>query len=242
MRLLQGGLALVAVLCGVGMLAAELAFAQDAFKPEEGYVLLFNGKDLTGWRYAGVKDSLDGKSETPDKRFTVENGAIVANEGKGIKDLYTIREFDKDFNLKLEFRAGPKADSGVYIRGPQLQVRDYLGRGEQKHLKNFKNDDWNELDIIVKGGVVVTTVNGKPISDSDLLEVVVKGGKPEVKLNGKPVDIANVQVSVNNVATCRCNGEDLSPKTMNIPAKGPIGLQAETGKFEFRRVRIKELQ
>ncbi|HZT82212.1 MAG TPA: DUF1080 domain-containing protein [Gemmataceae bacterium] len=194
-------LAVAAAALAAGLPLAPTQAADD-FKVEEGYTSLFNGKDLTGWKYVGSKESLEGKTETADKRFQVVDGVIVANEkdarGKGgIRDLYTTRPFNKDFHLKLEFRAAPKADSGVYIRGPQLQVRDYIRRGEQKQLKKFKNDDWNELDITVKDGV----------------------------------------------ATCLCNGEPLSPRTMKVPAKSDkgIGLQAETGKFEFRRIRIKEM-
>ena len=187
----------LALLLGILFTMTELGRADD-FKIEEGYKSLFNGKDLTGWRYPGAKGrDMDGQTETPDKRVTVEEGAIVMNEkdskGKGgIRDLYTSKSFDKDFHLKLEFRAGAKADSGVYIRGPQLQVRDFIRRGEQKQLKKFKNDDWNELDITVTG----------------------------------------------TEAVCRVNGEPLAK--MKVPARGGIGLQAESGKFEFRRVRIKE--
>lgn len=170
----------------------------DDFKIEEGYTSLFNGKDLTGWRYPGAKGrDMDGRTATPDQRISVANGVVVMNEkdnkGKGgIRDLYTNKSFDNAFHLKLEFRAGEKADSGVYIRGLQLQVRDFIRRGEQKQMKKFKNDDWNELDIVVKG----------------------------------------------TEAVCRVNGEPLA--TLKVPAKGGIGLQAETGKFEFRRIRIKE--
>jgi hypothetical protein len=162
---------------------------------------LFNGKDLTGWVYPGKKgENLDGKTESSDGRVAVENGAIVMkakdNKGKGgIKDLYTQKEFGNDFVLKLQFKAGPKADSGVYIRGNQLQIRDFARRGEQKHLKNFKDDDWNDLVITVKGTAATYTVNG----------------------------------------------EELKPAKMNVPAKGPIGLQAETGQFEFRNIQIKEM-
>jgi len=189
---MRRSLAVFAVLA----LAAGSAASGDDFKPEPGYTSLFNGKDFTGWEYRikkGEKETLDGKTETSDKRFTVKEGVIVAEVGKGIRDLYTVKEFDKDFHLKLEFRAGEKADSGVYIRGPQLQVRDFIRRGEQKQLKKFKNDDWNELDITVKGSEAVCLVNGEML--------------------GK----------------------------LKVPAKGGIGLQAETGKFEFRRIRIKEL-
>jgi hypothetical protein len=212
----------------------------DDFKPEEGFVSLFNGKDLTGWRYG--KEDLAGKTETADKRFTVENGIIVANVGQGIRDLWTLKEFDKPIQFKLEFRAGPKADSGVYVRGPQLQVRDWIRRGEHKYLKNYKNDDWNELDITVKNGVLVSSVNGKALSDEDVLEVTVRGGKAEAKLNGARVEPTNIQVAVRNVAAVLANGEKLTAQEVtNLPAKGAIGLQAETGKFEFRRIRVKEM-
>jgi len=237
-------LALVLVLaCWAGGRAED---SKEAPKVEEGYTSLFNGKDLTGWKYHGK--ALDDKTETPDKRIEVKDGVIVMNEkdakGKGgIKDLYTVKTFNNDFNLKLEFRAALKADSGVYLRGPQLQVRDFIRRNEQKQLKKFKDDDWNELDITVKGGNVVTTVNGKPLTDRDVLELTVKERKPQAKLNGKDIDVNAIQVSVNAIATCLCNGEPLAPKTMTVPGKSNagIGLQAETGKFEFRNIRIKEL-
>ncbi len=191
-------LASLALLLSLLILAADFGQAADDFQIEDGYQSLFNGKDLSGWRYPGPKGrAMDGQTETPDRRIAVENGVIVMNEkdskGKGgIRDLYTSKSFAKDFHLKLEFRAAAKADSGVYIRGLQLQVRDFIRRGEQKHMKKFKNDDWNELDITVTG----------------------------------------------TEAVCRVNGEALAK--MKVPAKGGIGLQAESGKFEFRRVRIKE--
>jgi hypothetical protein len=217
----------------------------DDFKPEEGYTLLFNGKDLTGWTYKGSKEDLTGKTATEDGRFEVKDGVIVANEkdknGKGgIKDLYTAQEHNKGFHLKLEFRAAPRADSGVYIRGPQLQVRDYPTVGPYKNLKNFKNADWNELDVVVTNNVVSTTLNGKALTDKDVLEMTVEKGKPVAKLNGQLVDVKNLAVSVGAVALCKCNGEVLET-AFKAGAKGGIGLQAEVGKFEFRRVRIKEL-
>jgi hypothetical protein len=221
--------------------------AEDKGKGEEGYFSLFNGKDLTGWKYYGKP--LDGTTATADGRIEVKDGAIVMNEkdarGKGgIKDLYTVKTFNKDFHLKLEFRASLKSDSGVYLRGPQLQVRDFIRRKEQRQLTRFKNDDWNELDITVKGGNRVTRVNGRTLTDKDELELTVKEGKPRAKLNGKDIDVNNIQVSVSALATCLCNGEPLAPRTMAIPdrSNAGIGLQAETGKFEFRNIRIKEAE
>ena len=53
------------------------------------------------------------------------------------------------------------ADSGVFIRAPQLQCRDYLLAGPYKELKNYKPQDWNELVITVKDGVAHCTCNGE---------------------------------------------------------------------------------
>ncbi|MCE9603623.1 MAG: DUF1080 domain-containing protein [Planctomycetia bacterium] len=170
------------------------------FTLEPGYELL-NGPDLTGWHYAGGAP-FDGKPSADDGRYTARDGKIVVNPGKGLAQLWTVREFPHDFHLKLEFRAGVNADSGVFVRKPQLQCRDYLVAGPYKELKKYKPQDWNELEVIVKG----------------------------------------------NIATCTCNGEPLEfPKQPSktppeLPATGPIGLEADRGQMEYRRIRIKELK
>jgi hypothetical protein len=222
----------------VALLAGCWTLAQAGeFKVEEGYQSLFNGKDLTGWRQGTTK--LDGKTETANKKWHVTDGAIVI-DGSGGGDIFTAEEFNKDFHLKLEFRAAPKADSGLYIRGPQLQVRDYPRAGPYTKVK-FKDNDWNELDITVKSGVVSTSVNGKNVTEKDLLEVTVKNGKPQAKLNGTPIDVSKISVEVGAAALCKCNGEVIEPAFKAGP-KGGIGLQSENGKFEFRRLRIKTLE
>ena len=71
-------------------------------------------------------------------------------EYRKIQQLWTTREFPEDFVLKLEFRATPNADSGVYLRGPQLQCRDYPLAGPYKDLKSYKPQDWNELVVTVQ--------------------------------------------------------------------------------------------
>jgi sialate O-acetylesterase len=163
-----------------------------AFVLEPGFEPLLNGVDLTGWHY---KDGapFDGKAQASDGRYTARDGRIVVNPGKGTAQLWTMREFPHDFELKLEFRAGVNADSGIFIRKPQLQCRDYLVAGPYKELKKYKPQDWNEIDVVVKG----------------------------------------------NVATCTCNGEPLKFDSQ-LPPTGPIGLEADRGQMEYRRIRVKE--
>jgi hypothetical protein len=115
--------------------------------------------------------SFDGQKATPDGRFVVKAGRLVVTtppEYRKIQQLWTTREFPQDFLLKLEFRATPNADSGVYLRGPQLQCRDYRIAGPYKTLKGYRPQDWNEIVVTVKDGVAHATSNG------ELLEAAIK--------------------------------------------------------------------
>ena len=141
----------------------------DDFKLEAGFISLFNGHDLTGWGLRKRKslkrlENFDGKKASKDKRYVAINGRLVVTtpaEGRRFQQLWTTRDFPKDFILKLEFRATPNADSGVFIRNPQLQCRDYLLAGPWKDLKNYKPQDWNEMVVTVKGGIAHCTCNGE---------------------------------------------------------------------------------
>ena len=144
-----------------------------ARKAEDGTVELFNGKDLTGWGYK-TGEKFDGKTESDDKRYTSRDGMIVVNPGKGIKQLWTTREFPHDFELRLEFRAAVNADSGLFVRGPQLQVRDYLLAGPYKQLKKYKPQEWNEIVVVVKGETAHCTCNGEVLEGA--LKVPATGG------------------------------------------------------------------
>ncbi len=141
----------------------------DDFQPEPGFEPLFNGHDLTGWGYRDQPTlerqlDLDGRESSPDGRYVAKDGRIVVTtppEGRRVEQLWTTKEFPGNFLLKLEFRATPTADSGVFIRAPQLQCRDYLLAGPYKELKHYKPQEWNELVIAVKDGVAHCTCNGE---------------------------------------------------------------------------------
>jgi lysophospholipase L1-like esterase len=197
--------------------------SEESFTPEEGFELLFNGRDLTGWGYRPTSDAdkesarrwrasdpnaaewpvvaepvtFDGLTASPDGRFVAMNGRLVVTtpaEGRKIQQLWTTREFPEDFVLKLEFRATPNADSGVYVRGPQLQCRDYGLAGPYKDLKHYKPQEWNELVVTVERGVATATNNGE-----------------------------------------RLEGE------LKVPTTGPVGVEGDRGQMEYRRIRIKRL-
>jgi lysophospholipase L1-like esterase len=140
----------------------------DDFAPELGYESLFNGRDLTGWHAEGAP-ALDGRTRTADGRYVAVNGRLVVTVARRQRDyqqLWTVRTFPRNFVLKLEFRASPNADSGIYVRGPQLQCRDYLLTGPFSNLKQYRPLDWNEIVVTVKGGLAHATCNGEVLVDA----------------------------------------------------------------------------
>jgi len=149
---------------------ATLGFVEkedDNFAPELGFTSLFNGRDLTGWSFRSkdmkpMPGTLDGKTMSADGRYVAIHGRLVVTtpaEGSRIQQLWTTKEFPSNFVLKLEFRATPNADSGVFIRLPQLQCRDYPLAGPYKNLKKYRPQDWNELVVKVEGGKAHCTCN-----------------------------------------------------------------------------------
>jgi hypothetical protein len=167
----------------------------DAFTPEPGFVSLFNGHDLTGWGFRPtsaadiqnaknwqasdphaaawpiVKTALNfaGRTSSKDGRYLARAGRLIVTtptEGRRIQQLSTIREFPRDFILRLEFRATPNADSGIFIRGPQLQCRDYLVAGPYNKLTKYRPQDWNEIEIAVHGLTARCTCNGEVIEEA----------------------------------------------------------------------------
>jgi len=165
------------------------------FTPEPGFASLFNGRDLTGWGFRPTSNedkesarkwqasdpnappwpivttpvTFDGETTSPDRRFVAKNGRLIVTtptEGRRIQQISTTKDFAQDFILRLEFRATPNADSGIFVRGPQLQCRDYLLAGPYKTLKNYRPGDWNEIEVTVKDGSAYCLCNGEVLESA----------------------------------------------------------------------------
>jgi hypothetical protein len=134
---------------------------------EPGFTPIFNGKDLTGWRL--VKTDLAGKTASDDGRFAAKDGILVITGSKDRPpkntEIETVDSYDGDFTLRLEFRASRDANSGLHLRDKafkhQLQIRDYPRVGPYKTLKNYKDGDWNAIEVIVTGTKAHCTCNGE---------------------------------------------------------------------------------
>ena len=55
---------------------------------------------------------------------------------------------------------------GLFLREPQLQVRDYLVAGPYKDLKKYRPQDWNVIEVTVKDNVAYCTCNGEVLEEA----------------------------------------------------------------------------
>jgi hypothetical protein len=197
---------------GVSFLAAGLASvhvealrAADNVAPT-GFVALFNGKDLAGWK--GLVESppkrakmspaeLAEKQELADARmrahWRVADDALVF-DGKG-DSLCTAKDYG-DFELLVDWKILKDGDSGIYLRGsPQVQIWDpesksAAGVGSGGLFNNKKNPSkpsavadnpigqWNNFRIRMVGDKVTVWLNDKLVVDNVVMENYWDYSKP----------------------------------------------------------------
>lgn len=153
-------------------MAAALVAPLSAADTEEGFVSLFDGKTLDGWK-------VNNKPED----FSIEDGAIKAN-GQCTHLFYDGKvngaKF-KNFELRLDVMTRKNSNGGVFIHtvyqqtgwpsGYEIQVNNTQGDVQKsgglyntvKNLVPFEDDTWMKYVIIVKDGVVKVTVNDKEL-------------------------------------------------------------------------------
>jgi len=149
---------------------------------EKGWVTLFNGKDLTGWKINGAE------------KWVVENGTILGESTVGKYGYLTTEKTYRDFLLRVRFKCETDGNSGVFTRsritgespeyGPSIEgiqvevdpkehtggLYESGGRGwvalpTPEGERAIKPRDWNELEVAVEGKHVVTRLNGVQVVD-----------------------------------------------------------------------------
>ncbi len=137
---------------------------------EKGFVSLFDGKTLEGWKVGANPDA-----------FKVEDGAIVAN-GDCAHLFYVGKGEAKyeDFELRLDVMTKPNSNGGVYI-STVYQESGWPSHGYEVQVNNTQSD-WRK-----SGGLYGIVDNKEPFKDNEWMKYVirVKNGKIDVTVNGK---------------------------------------------------------
>jgi HEAT repeat protein len=199
----------------------------------EGFLSLFNGRDLTGWKglvenpVARAKmgaEELVSRQREADRRmldnWSVRDGMIVFN-GKG-QNLCTVKDY-ADFEMLVDWRITPGGDSGIYLRGtPQVQIWDTArtDAGAQVGSGGLYNNQKNPSKPMV--------VADNPVGEWNHLRILMIGEKVTVHLNGRKV--------VDQVPL-----ENYWDRTQPIFPTGALELQAHGTDLAFRDIFVREV-
>lgn len=160
------------------------AGAAEEVAQNDGWVSLFNGKDLTGWR------QINGVA-----KYEVEDGVIVGTTVTGSPNSFLCTEkLYADFELEFEVNVDSRLNSGVQIRSESLkEYRDGRVHGYQVEISTngnagfiydearrgwlstdrtdetkrqaFKDGEWNKYRVVCLGDSMKTWVNGVAVAD-----------------------------------------------------------------------------
>ncbi len=192
---------------------------------DEGFTVLFNGKDLNGW----VGNKTD---------YVVEDGNIAIYPKRGGKgNLYTEKEYD-DFNYRFDFQLTPGANNGLGIRAPLEGDAAYVGM-ELQILDNTASIYANLEQYQYHGSVygVIPSKRGflKPIGEWNSQEVIANGSKIKIILNGTVIVDGDIKEASKNGTIDHKDHPGL------LREKGHIGFLGHGSTLKFRNIRIKEL-
>lgn len=191
---------IVSLLCATALIISMPLLGQKINKltgkeKKAGWVLLFNGKDFTGWRQCNG-------TEMP-KNWIIEDNAMKVFTGEGKKPgqgsngdiIYSVKKF-KNFELSVDWKTSKMGNSGIfysvrevpgqaiYYAAPEVQVLDNVDATDNKipsHLAGSLYDmlaadpktvkpagEWNTIVISVKDGKVTHTQNGVKVVEYEL--------------------------------------------------------------------------
>jgi hypothetical protein len=214
----------------LALLVVGPAQAKDA----DGWVDLFNGKDLSGWVIDGpaeYKDRADGNKAKP--LWTAHDG-LIRTTGGAFGFLRYDREF-ADFILHVEYRMVKEkgVNSGIGIRTKRYETRDPTA--SRPSFYSYEVQLLDDADARPGKGstgslyryVAPTKMANKPAPEWNAIEVECHGPKIRVNVNG--TDVLTFDQSADE-------------KLKSKPLSGYVCLQSHSKQVEFRNVRIKPLK
>jgi hypothetical protein len=187
-----------------------------------GFMPIFNGKDLSGWKIAGGG---------ANPGFAVANGAIRTRPGGGF--LWYTREKLGNGTLRVVYRmSDPKGNSGIFIRIPERPPNeDYaIHHGIEVQIDN-NDDDWHATGVLYSMTKALARPY-KPAGEWNTMEITLDGLRTIVRLNGALV------TDYDGTAPVPPRKHPWEPERGPRPEAGYVGLQHhdDRGYFEFREI------
>ena len=201
----------------------------------EGFRPLFDGKSFKGWHGCPHLDprEFDGKPDSEKQAWNKDLEAhwkvvdnTLFNDGTGV--YATTDESFGDFEMLIQYKTVPLADSGIYLRGnPQVQIWDYTEK-EKFSIGSDKGSGglWNNSPGAAGKDPLVLA--DKPFGQWNQMRIRLIGERCSVWLNDKlVVDHARM--------------ENFYDRKLPLFAKGPIQLQTHGKEITWKSIFIKEI-
>ncbi len=239
MHIMQKTFSCTPLLCALAVMGTVTL--SNAATPPPGFVNLFNGRDLSGWRGGDTFDHRkyqalpEGQRTEQDTQWTADmkahwkvDGDEFVNDGHG-KYATTEKDYG-DFELLLDYKTVPLADSGIYLRGvPQVQIWDHTNPKEfeiKNGVQKGSGGLWNNTPGAPGKDPLVLA--DKPFGEWNKFRILMVGSRVSVWLNDKMVvDHANL--------------ENYYDRKTPIPVSGPIELQTHGGEIRWRNIFLREI-
>jgi hypothetical protein len=201
---------------------------------KDGWVLLFDGTTMTGWRAYQNKEQ---------EGWSVKDGELFC-KGEGVTkraDLITANQYE-NYELQIDWKISPKKNSGIiymateengasYESGPEYQLIDdvgYPGKLSDKQLSGA-NYDMNPPTAKVV----------KPVGEFNHTKIVINKGHVEHWLNGTKV--VDYQLWTPEWEQTKANSKWKDVKTYGMSKSGHIALQDHGGGIAFKNIKLKPL-
>ncbi len=198
---------------------AEKAKSEES---EKGFISLFDGKSLKGWKV---------NSENPKSIFVKDGNIVIDGPRAHLFYAGDVQDSNfKNFVFRAQVKTFPKANSGIYFH-TKYQDKGWPDAGFEAQVNNTHGDPKKT------GGLyAVKDVNPAPAKDGEWFdyEIRVKGKKIAIKINGK--------------VTSRWTEVPNAPHLKSMPGRklgsGTFALQAHDPKsvVHYRNIRVKPLK
>lgn len=214
---------------------ASTKFATAQKQSTAGWLILFDGKTLNGWKNA-QHDTL------PDQAWIVENGELSFDPSKGHgSDIITTQSF-KDFDFMTDFKVSAGGNSGIKYflipntsLGCEFQIIDDSKHPDAKLGINGNRKTGALYDIFPAN----KNKPYKPAGEWNTARIVVKGNHVEHWLNGTKILEYERGSKAFKQAIAQSKFRDTPGFAEALTS--PVLLQAHGDKVTFRNIKIKEL-
>jgi len=200
----------------LAILLASISGSRAADESDKGFVTIFNGKSLEGWKASENTDS-----------WSLKDGALVAR-GPRSHMFYMADKPFVNFELKVEVMTEKGSNGGIYFH-TKFQENGWPKYGYESQVNNT-HGDWRKTGSLY----AVDDVKEAPAKDGKwwTQHIIVKGRNVQILVDGKKV------VDYTEPADKKA-GKDFTRKL----DKGTFALQAHDPKsvVRFRNIRVKRL-